>query len=73
MDPSEYYRSVEVSKIRKYMKYGPGQFAEDWQTAIAVAKLMGVRGELPHLKIILDGCFVRLESYLLNNPSERPF
>lgn len=74
--PSEHYRSVEVSKIRKYMRYGDREFAEDWESAIAVAKLMARKGEherVDHLQIILDSCFQRIEAYLANNPDERPF
>ena len=68
-----YVQAVAVSKARQLMRYGPQQFKEDWDTAIALAQLMAIHGPLEGQKDQLESCFTRIYAYLANNPDARPF
>ena len=73
IDPSAHYRSVELSKMRQYMKYTAKDYAEDWETAIALAKMMAIQGRLRHLETLLDSCFMRISAFSANNPGSMPW
>jgi hypothetical protein len=72
IDVADHYRSVELSHMRKLMKYGEAQYREDWDLCIALAQLLGL-GHSDRLEIMLDSCFKRIEAYHANNPDARPF
>jgi hypothetical protein len=75
----DYHRSVQISKMRLMMKYGAKQFKEDWDSAIALAQIMGCDGEgsnvhgIPHRQLLMEQCFERMEAYLGNNPEAKPW
>lgn len=73
IDVHEHYRSVEISKLREAMRYGPKQYKEDWDTAIALAKLMGLHGPLEGQEAQLESIFNRILSYQANNPDALPW
>jgi hypothetical protein len=54
---------TEEHVTRKLMAYGPKQYREDWDSAVAVAQMMAVEGPKRHLERILDSCFVRIRAY----------
>jgi len=66
MRDEEYYRSVELSLMRRHMKYRQEQYEEDWKSCIAIAQIMAVQGESNHMQRILDGCFKRILAYESN-------
>jgi hypothetical protein len=67
MDVTEYHKSVEVSKMRRLMRYGQAEFEEDWNLSIALARLMAM-GDKPHFEAMLDSCFQRILAYNANEP-----
>ena len=73
IDSHEHYRSVSVSHMRQFMRYGPKNYKEDWDSAVSLAQMMAVNGESEHLKLLLDRCFMRIEAYLENNPDAVPW
>jgi hypothetical protein len=66
------HRSVEISKMRRLMKYGLSEYREDWQVSIALAILMG-DGTRNHFQLMLDSCFQRMQAFEANNPGVLPF
>ena len=73
MPAREYHEAVELSQIRRYMRYGPEQFKEDWETAVALAQIMAIHGNKKHLERLLKDCFKRITAYSANEPEGRPF
>ncbi len=68
----EHYRSVAVAHMKQAMRYGPENFKEDWNQAIAISQLMAVSYS-ESLELLLDRAMMRIEAYLLNNPEARPW
>ena len=71
-DSGEHYRSVAIAHMKQAMRYGPENYKEDWNQAIAISQLMAVSYS-ESLELLLDRAMMRIEAYLLNNPDERPF
>ena len=66
-------RHLDIRRISESMRYGPQQFKEDWDTAIAISQLMGVHEPYPDQEWMLESCMNRVLAYLQNNPEERPW
>ena len=71
----DYYRAVELSKMRQLMVYDESRFREDWELAISLAVIMGCSVDSegrpmskPHFERMLQGCFDRITAYTANNP-----
>lgn len=71
-DLQEYRRSVELSQMKRLMKYGEAQYREDWELSIALAQLLGM-DHTDRLEVMLDSCMKRIIAYKANNPKARPF
>jgi hypothetical protein len=71
-DSQEHYRSVAVSQMKQYMRYGPENYKEDWNQAIAISQLMALN-PTESLELLLDRAMMRIEAYLQNNPDARPW
>ena len=63
----DYYRVVELSKMRQLMGYDESRFREDWELAQAMALLQATGGHTYHERLI-QGCFDRMTAYSANNP-----
>lgn len=72
IDLKEYRRAVEMSQMRKLMRYGKKEFEEDWQVAVALAVLMALRDDA-RFSLMLENCFNRMLAYRQNNPDVLPF
>ena len=72
IDAAAHHRSVEISHMRQFMKYGHAQYEEDWKLSLALSVLLAM-GSTERLEMMLDRCFMRMEAYLKNNPDTRPF
>jgi hypothetical protein len=68
----EFYTAIEISKMRKLMKYNHERYTEDWNTAIAVSILMATGGH-DRFEMVLEGCMNRILAYQANNPEDRPW
>ena len=73
LDAGDYHRAVEMSQMRRLMRYGPEEFKEDWETAVALAQLMTVHDSLPGQRDQLEYCFNRMLVYLSIHPDARPW
>ena len=58
----EDYRDLEVHELKQAMKYGPPQFLEDWNTAIACSMLLSEPGH-ESLEIVLERCMQRVNAW----------
>jgi hypothetical protein len=63
IDPFD-YRWTETQHMKQMLRYGPKEYKEDWETAVACAQIMGA--ELGHecLERVLDACMMRVNAYL---------
>ncbi len=68
----EHHRAVEISKMRKLMKYDQAQFERDWSECLACAVLLA-SGAHHSLERIIESNFQRILAYMANNPDARPF
>ena len=71
IDVREYHQIVEMSKMRKLMRYGQADFEEDWNLAIALTAYLA-NGQ-SHFQNMFDSCMMRVNAYVANNPDARPF
>ena len=65
----EDYRDLEVHTLKQAMKYGPPQFLEDWNTAIACSVLLSEPGH-ESLEIVLERCMQRVDAWSQVYPEE---
>lgn len=72
MNATEYHEAVEMSLMRKLMRYGPAQYKEDWESLVALAQIQAVNGEQEHLERLMNGCMKRILAYQANT-GEVPF
>ena len=76
MDPAinvaEYYRAVEMSKMRQLMRYDRAAFESDWALAVACAQIMAVTGR-NHLQPVLDSAMMRVLAWMANDRDALPF
>ncbi len=63
------YRDLEVKTLKDAMKYGPKNFLEDWNQAIACSMLLSEPGH-ESLEIVLERCMQRVDAWSQNNPEE---
>lgn len=66
---AHYHRSVELSRIRRHMEYRQEDFAQDWDTAIALAQLLTV-DDTEHRRRLLDEVMMRVTAYQAAFPEE---
>jgi hypothetical protein len=70
----EYYRAVEISHMKRLMRYDQAKFEEDWNVALALAKIMSQPYVNPDTyQRMLEGCFQRMLAYMEINPDAKPF
>jgi hypothetical protein len=63
------YRDLEVKTLKDAMRYGPAQFLEDWNTAIACSQLLSEPGH-ESLEIVLERCMQRVDAWSQVYPEE---
>lgn len=68
-----YTRSVELSHMRKLMKYDAAKFKQDWELCVALAALAAQKPNNEHLLGMMDAAFMRIQAYRGNNPHALPF
>ena len=83
IDLNAHHRAVELSHMKRLMKYGAAQFVEDWNLSIALAFLMadesnhGLRSQRPSGMMageeMIDSAFKRMTVYMDIHPDARPF
>ena len=61
MSPND-YRWTENQKMKQLLRYGPEQYKEDWDTAIACAQLLSEPGH-ESLEVVLESCMMRVNAY----------
>ncbi len=63
------YHNIEINRLKDAMKYGPTQFLEDWNQAIACAMLLSEPGH-ESLEIVLERCMQRVDAWSQVYPEE---
>ena len=66
MSTPDYYRSVELRRMRQAMSYQKEDFQRDWDAAIALAQLMAVE-PTEERERLLDSTMMRVQAYAANN------
>ena len=59
-----YHRAVHLSEIRQHMAYREADFRRDWETAVALSKLLAVQ-KTEAFERLLDTTFMRILACLL--------
>lgn len=65
--PGDYYRSVEVSRMRQMMRYRQEDFVRDWGAALALATLLA-DSHTDWRERLLDSTMMRVEAFIASNP-----
>jgi hypothetical protein len=74
LDVREYHRAVEISQMKRLMRYDQAKFEEDWNVANALAVIMTQPMVNPDTyQRMLEGCFQRMFAYMEINPDAKPF
>ena len=56
-------RDILIARAKQAIRYGPQQYREDWETALALAQLMAIHGPIGKQEQQLESCFIRINAY----------